>query len=416
MIEDLIRHVPLFAELPDSEISHLTSIFQRLELPERALLFQEGEVGHRFYLIQTGQLEIIKALGTPEEWIASVRGPGEYIGEMSLLQRDGLRTASVRTRTPTELLEMTRADFDSLLARQPSLAYRMVRVLSQRLNQANNVAINDLREKNQRLEKAYNDLKDAHAQIVIKEKLEHEMLVAREVQASLLPRGVPQIAGWELAAFWDPAREVAGDFYDFISNSRDHLGVLIADVADKGMPAALFMALSRSILRASLSQPSSLTESFGQANRLICADSNDSMFVTLFYTQIEVASGATTYLNAGHNPTLHYQATNDHLGWLTPTGMPMGIDSEAAYGQQTLTLVPGDFLFLYTDGVPDALNAAGAEFGAHHLWQLVYDNRQKPVDEIVAQVKLALTDFVGESVPADDITIVAVKRTATHPQ
>jgi serine phosphatase RsbU (regulator of sigma subunit) len=406
----LIRQVPLFSELPESEIIQLATTFRVIEIPPNTIVFREGEVGHRFYIIQAGQLEVIKALDTPEEWVASVRGPGEYIGEMSLINRDGLRTASVRARTRAELLEITRDDFDSLLARQPSLAYRMVRVLSQRLNQANNVAITDLREKNRRLEQAYNELKEAQAQIIIKEKLEHELQVARQVQASLLPRQVPQVPDWEFAAHWEPAREVAGDFYDFISSSRDHIGVLIADVADKGMPSALFMALSRSILRASLTQATSLVDSFAQANRLICADSSDSMFVTLFYARLEIAIGKVTYLNAGHNPTLHYQAETDQLEWLAATGMPMGIDSEAAFGQRSLTLAPGDFLLLYTDGVPDALNALGEEFGTDRLWQLVYDHRQASITEIVTRVKNALGEFVGETLPVDDITIAACKR------
>jgi sigma-B regulation protein RsbU (phosphoserine phosphatase) len=336
---------------------------------------------------------------------------------------------------------MTRDDFDALLTRQPSLAYQMVRVLSQRLNQANNHAIDELRQKNQRLEKAYNELKDAHAQIVTKEKLEHELHVARDVQASLLPRTLPQVAGWEFAAYWDPAREVAGDFYDFISNSPSQVGVLIADVADKGMPSALFRALSRSIMRASLAQAGSLSESilaemtqasfenlekafqagslvdrFQQANRLICADSSDSMFVTLFYTRLDVNSGVATFVNAGHNPTLHYRAETDLLEWLTPTGMPMGIDADAVFAEKSLHLSPGDFLFLYTDGVPDALNANGDEFGINRLHQLVYHNRHKSIAEIVTQVKQALLGFVGETAPADDITIVAVKRIAPTPQ
>jgi CRP-like cAMP-binding protein len=100
MIESLVRQFPLFTELPDSEISHLATVFRRVELPAGAMLFREGEVGHQFYIIQSGELEVIKALGSPEEWTASLRGPGEYIGEMSLLNGDGLRTASVRAIAP----------------------------------------------------------------------------------------------------------------------------------------------------------------------------------------------------------------------------------------------------------------------------------------------------------------------------
>jgi sigma-B regulation protein RsbU (phosphoserine phosphatase) len=352
----------------------------------------------------------------PDEWLLSVRGPGEYIGEMSLLNLDGLRTATVRTATAAELLEMTRDDFDALLNRWPKLAYDMVRVLSSRLSQANNAAIRDLSQRNQRLEQAYADLKQAQTQLIIKEKLEHELLVARQVQASLLPQQVPQATSWTFAAHWEPAREVAGDFYDFIPDEDGQIGVVIADVADKGMPSALFMALSRSILRASMTQARDLPENLQQANRLICADSSDSMFVTVSYARLNMSTGMVDFLNAGHNPTLHYQAQTDQLDWLSHTGMPLGIDAEAVFGQRSLCLTPGDFLLMYTDGVTDALDLQGQEFGTKRLWQLVYDQRHTSALDIVDALKQALAEFVGETQPVDDITIVAVKRDADLPQ
>lgn len=413
--EELIRQVALFSELPDDEIRHLAQTLRLLPLPRHHIVFREGEPGQRLYLIRSGQLEVIKSIGLPDEWLLSVRGPGEYVGEMSLLNVDGLRTATVRTATPAELLEMTRDDFDALLNRRPSLAYDMVRVLSSRLSQANNAAIRDLSQRNQRLEQAYADLKEAQAQLIIKEKLEHELLVARQVQASLLPQRVPQASSWTFAAHWEPAREVAGDFYDFIPGPEGQVGVVIADVADKGMPSALFMALSRSILRASLTGSRGLTENMQQANRLICADSSDSMFVTVSYAGLNLADGTVEFLNAGHNPTLYYQAETNQLDWLSHTGMPLGIDADARYGQRQLCLNPGDFLLMYTDGVTDALDLQGQEFGTKRLWQMVYDQRQASAVTIVETLKQALADFVGDTQPVDDITIVSVKRDTDRP-
>ncbi len=408
--EDLIRQVALFSELPQGEVQYLARTLRRFELPRHTILFREGEPGESFYLIRSGQLEVIKAWGLPDEWLVSVREPGEYIGEMGLLNRDGLRTATVRSGTAVELLEMTRQDFDALLNRRPNLAYDMVRVLSQRLSQANDATIRDLRERNQRLEKAYADLKAAQTQIIIKEKLEHELAVARQVQASLLPHQTPEAAGWNFASYWEPAREVAGDFYDFIPGPADHWGVVIADVADKGMPSALFMALSRSVLRASLTQTQPLVESVMQANRLICADSNDSMFVTLGYAGVNTTTGEVEYVNAGHNPVLWYRAEQDKLDWLSYTGIPLGLDPDARYQQRKFTLAPGDFLLLYTDGVTDALDPQGQEFGAERLQQIVHDQRHANADTIRDKLHEALTQFVGGSMPVDDITIVAVKR------
>jgi len=417
MNEQLISQVPLFASLPYAEIQHLADMLRPNEVPPDAILFREGEYGDQFYLVREGQVEIIKALGTPDERLVGVRGPGEFLGEMSLLSREGLRTASARARTSTLLLELTRADFETLLARQPALAYQMLEVLSARLNNAHNIAIRDLREKNRRLMEAYQALQAAQAQIIEKEKLEHELHVARGVQASLLPRATPQLPGWDFAACWRPAREVSGDFYDFIPLSPPsapdparHWGLVIADVSDKGMPAALFMALSRSIVRATVTTAPAPVYGIAQANRLIHADSVDSMFVTLCYTLLDAMTYTLTVVNAGHSPPLTYRTETDELDRLTRTGPALGVDPEAVFEQRTLRLAPGDFVVLYTDGVTDAVNANAEEFGMRRLQQVVFDHRRDSAEAIVAAVNQALAGFIGPAAPFDDVTLVVAKR------
>jgi len=254
------------------------------------------------------------------------------------------------------------------------------------------------------------ELKEAQTQLIIKEKLEHELKVAREVQASLLLHTVPHLPGWEFAAHWQPAREVAGDFYDFMAGKPGQLGVVIADVADKGMPSALFMALSRSILRASMATAALPTDGLAQANRLICDDSSESMFVTLCYALLDTSTGSLTYLNAGHNPPLLCRAAFDQTEWLTHTGMPLGIDGEATFEQRTLKLDPGDCVVFYTDGVPDAVSDRDEDFGAERLRQTIRENRRATPAEMLTSLKLALKEFVGDSAPADDIAVVIVKR------
>ncbi len=146
---------------------------------------------------------------------------------------------------------------------------------------------------------------------VEKGRLERELQMARELQAWLLPQEAPVVPGWEFASHWQPAREVAGDFFDFIRLGPGRAGALVADVADKGMAAALFMALSRSILRASLASAASPAEGIAAANRLICEDATGGMFVTLFYAEAD-ASGVLTYVNAGHNPALLVRGLGRH--------------------------------------------------------------------------------------------------------
>ena len=276
-IEALLSQVPLFVSLPPDEIHYLADTLRPIVAPAGLLLFREAEQGDRFYVVLEGEIEIIKALDEPDERLLGVRGAGEYVGEMSLFNRDGLRTASARARTAARLFEMTRADFDALLRRQPTLAYEMVRVLSVRLSEAHNKTMRDMHLKNRELTAAYQSLQAAQAQLIEKEKLERELQVAHGVQASLIPRVTPRLDGWDFAARWQPARLVSGDFYDFIPLPRidadlPECGIVIADVADKGMPAALFMAVVRSIVRASVISTREPARSIGLANHLICAD------------------------------------------------------------------------------------------------------------------------------------------------
>ncbi|HEV2122652.1 MAG TPA: cyclic nucleotide-binding domain-containing protein, partial [Chloroflexota bacterium] len=139
----LIGRVSLFTSLPRSEIDDLTATLRRLDLPPDRIVVREGEAGHHFSIVLDGQLEVIKAVGTADERLLGVRGPGEFVGEMSLLKLDGLRTASVRTRTRVQLLSMTRTEFDALLRRQPAVAYDLARVLSTHLQEANEATIRD---------------------------------------------------------------------------------------------------------------------------------------------------------------------------------------------------------------------------------------------------------------------------------
>ncbi len=211
---------------------------------------------------------------------------------------------------------------------------------------------------------------------VEKGRLERELQVARSVQTSLLPRATPQIDGWEFAAWWEPARQVAGDFYDFIPTGGGQLGLVIADVSDKGMPAALFMALSRSTVRASVTATTTPLDGITQANRLICADATDGMFVTLFYAQLDPSTGDLQYVNAGHNPPWLYDSKTDELSLLTRSGMPLGVDEVGSFGQRGIRLASGDLVLLYTDGVTDALNARGEEFSMERLRQVAFANRR----------------------------------------
>jgi sigma-B regulation protein RsbU (phosphoserine phosphatase) len=242
-------------------------------------------------------------------------------------------------------------------------------------------------------------------------RLERELQMAHEVQARLIPSTTPARPGWEFAARWQPAREVAGDYYDFHTEHPDEsVGLVIADVTDKGMPAALFMALTRSTVRASAAAAASPAEAITQANRLICADAMNSMFVTLFYGRLDLATGRLTYVNAGHNPPLLYAAGQAAPTALTRTGMALGILPGGRYEQRTLQLAPGDFMLLYTDGVTDALNGDRQRYGEEALRRVLAEHRDQSAPALLDALDQSLRAHVGGTPPYDDITLMLVKR------
>ncbi len=245
---------------------------------------------------------------------------------------------------------------------------------------------------------------------VEKGRMEQELQMAYDIQAGLLPHETPQITGWEFAARWQPAREVSGDYYDFIPLHDGRLGIAVADVSDKGMPAALFMALTRSTVRASMSHAHSPADGIARANQLICDDAADGMFVTLFYALLDPQAGEIAYVNAGHNPPLLYRAGKNRLEELTRTGMAMGVVVDSTYEQRTVRLDPGDFVLLYTDGVTDAINPQEQEFGEERLRRTILQERHTSMAKVIATLEQTLYDFAGTSSPFDDITIVAVRR------
>ncbi len=241
-------------------------------------------------------------------------------------------------------------------------------------------------------------------------RMQRELQMAREMQTTFMPQEVPQAHGWEFASRWHPAREVAGDYYDFIPVGSDSIGLVIADVTDKGAPAALFMVFSNSIVRGSVHPSIAPVDAMANANRLICAKSPNAMFVSLVYVQLDLKSGQATYVNAGHNMPLYYQHAEDRLHSLARTGMVMGIEPETPYTQRTLALEAGDFLLLYTDGLTDAIDAQGHEFGVQHLEELIRQNRHASVNEVINRLEEAIIEHSGDITPFDDITLLMVKR------
>lgn len=244
---------------------------------------------------------------------------------------------------------------------------------------------------------------------VEKGRMERELQVARQVQSSLLPQEVPSFPGWEFAAWWQPAREVSGDFYDFVPFRDGSPGILIGDVTDKGMPAALFMASARSVIRANIASSELPSNAVGKANRTLCAEAPNGMFVTLLLARLE-PDGKVCVTNAGNNRPLFYRSSEDSFFELGAPGFPLGIDPDSAYDHSEKQLDPGDFVLLYTDGVTDATDSLHALFGQSRLKAALWDARRASATEIRERLRLAIAAFVGATAPYDDVTFLLARR------
>jgi sigma-B regulation protein RsbU (phosphoserine phosphatase) len=239
-----------------------------------------------------------------------------------------------------------------------------------------------------------------------------ELALAGRVQASLLPVEPPRISGWQIAATWHPAKETSGDFYDLIPLPGKRLGLVIADVVDKGMGAALLMALSRTLIRSYASEfPEEPERLLHVVNQRIISDLNAGLFVTLFYGVLEPRSGKLTYCNAGHPPPQIITRDNsDAHEALFRTGIPLGISDEAVWERAIVHVPAGGLLILYTDGVTDALNQRGEFFGEKQLLDLVRSRFGLSAREIQDALISGVFAFAGSEPQVDDITLMILSR------
>ncbi len=255
-----------------------------------------------------------------------------------------------------------------------------------------------------------------YAQQLAHESVSRELALAGQIQANFLPNTLPDVPGWQLAAMLEPARETSGDFYDVIPFPSGRLGILIADVADKGMGAALFMALSRTLIRTYAveheAQPGLV---LAAANHRILADTHAGLFVTVFYGVLDPTSGELTYSNAGHNPPYLLNARDGNtVQELDRTGVPLGILDGATWQQGTIHIAPGDVLLLYTDGITEAQNAQEAFFDEDKQREVFRANLGRSARDIQDGVIAHVGAFVGDAPQSDDITLMVVVRGPTE--
>lgn len=245
--------------------------------------------------------------------------------------------------------------------------------------------------------------------------IQNDLLIARDIQQAMLPKifpPFPQRKDLDLHGFLEPAKSVGGDLFDFFMMDEDHLFFIIGDVSDKGVPACMFMAITKAIFKTHFLHRSfeNIAEEVKQVNAFLSEDNDSFMFVTAFVGILDLKTGIVEYVDAGHEPPFIMRKGNGVEIVKKTMGMALGIDPTFDYHSQQLTLQPGDTLFLYTDGVPDANNAAGERFGLknaeHILTSFINDETPREINSVI---RVQLKEFIGENAQFDDITTLTIQ-------
>jgi len=258
-----------------------------------------------------------------------------------------------------------------------------------------------------------------HREEIERRRLEQELAVAREIQLGLLPKEMPALPGWEFGVYYEAARQVGGDFYDIFAlpGGSGEYGIVIADVADKGVPAALIMAAGRTLIRGIAIDGRAPAAALEIANRVMIEDNDSGLFVTAIFARLNVASAQLTFANGGHMRPLRL-TSGGHVEELASSGIALGVIRQMALEEQQVSLDPGDVIVFYTDGVTDATNASLEEFGTARLRDALVraarGGQSRPA-EVVSAVRQAVEAFVGGAEQADDLTIFAVGRSQAVP-
>ena len=247
-------------------------------------------------------------------------------------------------------------------------------------------------------------------EMINRERISQEFQLAQEIQKTFLPEALPVIAGWELNARWRPALQVGGDFYDAFMLDEERVGLVIADVSDKGMPAALYMTVARTLIHAEALEGDLPSAALMRVNRSLLLNSQKGLFVTCLYAILNTRSGEMTYANAGHNRPLWLRRSRKDVVWLEMGGMPLGVSEQLKLSDQQLQMKEHDQLVFYTDGVTEARAVDGTLFGEERLFNILNLFRNRPSSSLIDAIDQKIMDFRGGAPVSDDLTLMVIHR------
>ena len=350
-------------------------------LPAGTVIMREDEVGDEMFVVLEGEL-VISRHGKQIDYI----GPGMVLGEMAMIDNQP-RSATVTTTTPCSLIRLDRDGFRDLVSRSPEFALRLMNIMSIRTRRL-------IEEE------------------VRRQRMEEELAIGRRIQLSLLPPACPPIPGYEFVAGYRAAREVGGDLYDFIIQpDKPNLAhIVIADVTGKGVPAALYMAVSRTLLHTYALDGNQPSQALTRVNQFIRQDDTSPLFLSAFYAVLDTDIHCLTYANAGHNPPIWLQPSTGDTEFLNARGIVLGAFDAFIPEERLCFLQPGDYVIFYTDGITEARNPQGDFFDEEGLEAVVVAREWDSANELLAAIIAAVEEFSAGAPQADDYTVIVLRR------
>ncbi len=360
-------------------VSHLNET-EKIRVMAGETIFSLGDIGFVMYFILAGEVNI-----TIEDQLLDCLGAGQVFGEMALADNQ-VRSATATAVTDCILAAINKERFAALIQQQPAFATDVMAIMSARLRR---YMEEELR----------------------RQRLEEELAIGRQIQLSLLPDKCPALYGWEFAASYRAARQVGGDLYDFIPDpaNPDILHLVIADVTGKGVPAALFMTMCRTIIRAAALNGRSPANLLQRTNQLLMSERRSLPFLTAFFASLNTQTGQLVYALGGHDRPYWVQADGGHMQQLAGRGMVLGAFANVHLEEKSITLAPGDTLILYTDGITEARHEQEL-FDEARLEAVIAASAHASAAQLAQAILDAVAQFCGTSPQADDMTLVVVKR------
>ncbi len=396
------------ADLADSDA--LLAAANPRTYPDGAVLCRQGDPADTFFVITNGVVALTQQLGDMTRNVA-LRQRGEFFGEMGLLEGRP-RSATATAQGTTTVLEVSEAAFQRILGEHPKLALALVRGLVANVRAADLAALIELQSSNLALKSALDSLQHAQAGLVQKERLERELEIAGQVQRSLLPPPFDPRGSFSFAGRNRPARHVGGDLFDVIAIDSDRVALVLADVSDKGVQAALFMAVTRTLFRAHAGHGAAPAEVAAHVHRSLrdLAPESD-MFVTAFYGELDLRDGSLRYVRAGHDEPL-LCAADGSITRLTGRGRFLGAIDGFEVAERDAHIEPGGAVIIYSDGITDATAPDGRTYPLETLTAVVTTQLRGSAEAMADAIMRDVAAHTAGSPLADDVTVLVVKRDA----